>query len=157
MQTPLFLALAAAAAALILALTGGITFFLDEWDLIQRPDWSADSLLSPHNEHPFLGPIVVYKLLAEIFGLESTLPWQLVNVGLLICVAWLVMVMVRRRLGAWAGLIAAGLLLFMGAGWENSLWPAGISFLGSAAAGTGASLRAAAAGSSGTGLPRAAS
>lgn len=58
--------------------------------------------------------------------------------ALLICVAWLVMVLVRRRLGPWPGLMAAALLLFMGAAWEDLLWPIEISFLGSTAAGLGA-------------------
>ena len=136
--TPLFFAFAAVAAFLLLALSDGLTFFLDEWEVIQRPDWSLDSLLSPHNEHPYLGPVVVYRLLLEVFGLGSTLPFQIVNVALVVLVAWLVLVLVRRRLGAWAGLIAATLLLFMGAAWEDLLWPAGISFMGSTAAGLGA-------------------
>jgi hypothetical protein len=106
--------------------------------VILRDGWSADALLGPHNEHPYLGPIVVYKLLLAVFGMDSTLPFRLVNLALLIGVAWLVMVFVRSRLGPWPALIAAALLLFLGPAWEDLLWPAGISFLGSMAAGLGA-------------------
>lgn len=135
-STLIFFALAASAAALILALSSDLTFFLDEWAVILgRQDWSADALLEPHNEHPYLGPIVIYKLLLGAFGMESTLPFQIANVALLVLVAGLVFVLVRRRLGGVPALVAAALLLTLGASWENLLWPAGISFLGALSAG----------------------
>ncbi len=127
--------------ALILGLTDGLTFFLDEWSIILgRQDWSLDSLLEPHNEHIYLGPVVVYKLLLGIFGMESTLPFQLVNGLFVVLVAWLVFVYLRSRVGGWPALFAAAVLLFLGAAWEDLLWPAGISFMGAIAAGVGALL-----------------
>lgn len=131
----------AAATALILGLTDGLTFFFDEWSIIlERPDWSLDSLLEPNNEHIYLGPVVVYKVLLAAFGMDSTLPFRLVNVFFLVLVAWLVFVYLRRRLGGWPALLAACVLLFLGAAWEDLLWPAGISFMGAIAAGVGAFL-----------------
>lgn len=129
----------AAAASLLLALTAGLTFFHDEWDVIlNRPGWSAESLLRPHNEHIYLGPVLIYKVLLPTFGMESATPYEIVNILLLVTLASLVFVYVRRRLGAGAGLIAASVLLFLGPAQEDLLWPGGISFMGAMAAGVGA-------------------
>jgi hypothetical protein len=139
---PALLAVAGAlAVALILGLTDGLTFFNDEWSIIlERQDWSLDSLLEPHNEHIYLGPVLIYKVLLAAFGMESTLSFRVVNCGLLVLVVSLVFVYVRRRVGGWSALLAACVLLFLGAAWEDLLWPAGISFLGATAAGVGAFL-----------------
>jgi hypothetical protein len=123
---------------LLVSLTADLTFFLDEWSLITRPGWGLDTLLEPHNEHPYLAPIVIYKVLLEVFGMGSVLPFQLVNIGLAICVAGLTMVLVRPRLGPVPALIAAAVLLTLGAAWETLLWPMAMGFLGSLACGLGA-------------------
>ena len=106
--------------------------------ILDRPGWSLDSLLEPHNEHVYLGPVVVYKALLGLFGMESTLPFRIVNTLLLVVIAGLVFAYVRGRLGGWIAVIAASLILFLGPAWEDLLWPAGISFLGSIAAGVAA-------------------
>ena len=128
-----------AAAILLLVLTSGLTFFNDEWDVIlNRPGWSPHSLLRPHNEHIYLGPVLIYKVLLEVFGLKSAAPYEVVNVGLVLTVASLVFVYVRRRLGSWVALIGASSLLFLGPAADDLLWPAGISFVGAIAGGVGA-------------------
>lgn len=119
-------------------LGSGLTVFADEWNVILRPDWSADSLLEPLNEHIYLGPVIVYKLLLGIFGLDSTAPFRAAGLLLVVVIAALVFVFVRRRLGDAIGLIAILVLLLLGPAWEDLLWGAGISFLGAIAAGLGA-------------------
>jgi hypothetical protein len=125
----------------LLAVTDGLTFFADEWNVILRPpEWSADSLFTPLNEHIYAGPVVVYKMLLGIAGLEH--PWAFRAVDLLLVgtVAGLVFVWTRRRLGDFVALLVVAVLLFLGPAWEDLLWPAGISFLGAMAGGIAALL-----------------
>lgn len=119
-------------------LADGLTFFADEWNIILRPGWSADSLLEPLNEHIYVGPVVIYKLLLAAFGLDSTAPFRFVDLLLVAVIAGLVFVFVRERLGDAVALIVAAVLVLLGPSWENLLWGAGISFMGSTAAGVGA-------------------
>ncbi len=129
----------AAAAVLLLALTSGLTFFNDEWDVIlNRPGWSPHSLLRPHNEHIYLGPVLIYKVLLATLGLRSQAPYEVVNILLVLCVAVLMFVYTRRRLGPWLALLAACVLLFLGSAQEDLVWPGGISFVGALAGGLGA-------------------
>jgi hypothetical protein len=125
-----------AAAALMLVLTWGTTFFQDTWAfLLDRRGDSAHAFLAPHNEHIVVIPVAIEKLLVSTFGLGSKLPEQFVLTSMLCAVAALVFVYVRRRMGPWPGLIAALLLLFVGSAWEVLLWPFEISLVGSVLAG----------------------
>ncbi len=121
-----------ASAALMLALTWDTTFFQDSWAfIVDRRGYSADVFLVPHNEHIVLIPVAIEKLFLETFGLGTMLPEQVLLTLMLCAVAVLVFVYVRRRLGSWPALIAALLLLFLGAAWEVLLWPFEISLVGS--------------------------
>ena len=138
--TLLLAAISCVAFVVLMQITSGLTFFGDEWNVILRPGWSLDSLFEPLNEHIFVGPVVVYKVLLELFGMDSTLPFRVVNTLLVITVAWLIFALVRPRLGDAIALVVAVILLFLGPAWEDLLWPAGISFLGAIAGGLGAFL-----------------
>jgi hypothetical protein len=128
----------AAAAALMLALGSGLTFIQDTWFfLMQRPGFTADAFLGPHNEHIVAIPVGIEKLLVELFGTTSALPERLVLVALLLATAALVFVYVRRRVGPWPGLIAAVLLLFLGPAWSILLWPFETVLVGSVLTGVG--------------------
>jgi hypothetical protein len=121
-----------ASAALMLALTWDTTFFQDSWAfVVDRRGYSADVFLAPHNEHIVVIPVAIEKLFVATFGLTTTLPEQALLTMMLCTVAVLVFVYVRRRLGAWPALVAALLLLFLGAAWEVLLWPFEISLVGS--------------------------
>ena len=121
-----------ASAALMLALTWDTTFFQDSWAfVVDRRGYSADVFLTPHNEHIVVIPVAIEKLSESVFGLGTALPEQVLLTLMLCAVAVLVFVYVRRRLGAWPALIAALLLLFLGAAWEVLLWPFEISLVGS--------------------------
>jgi hypothetical protein len=131
----LLLAAAAASAALLLALGAGMTFFSDEWDLIlHRREWSLDALLRPHAEHLAVLPAAAYKGLLEVFGMESTLPFRALATALLLANAALLFVYVRRRVGDWLALMGCVIILFLGAAWEDLLWPFGGMVWGGATA-----------------------
>jgi hypothetical protein len=126
------------AVALLLYLSRHVTFYLDEWRLVtQRRTWDVGTFLRPHNEHLFLVPIAVFKVLMATVGLRHHWVYELPLVFLhLVCVV-LVYLLVERRLGAWLALAASALILFLGSAWEDLLLPIQISFLGSIAAGLG--------------------
>ena len=124
--------------AFLLSLQRGITFLVDEWILLdERRSWSSDAFLHPFYEHPFIGPVLVFKVLMSTVGSGPhwayAVPLLLLHVT---CVA-LVYVLARRRIGAWFALAPALLILFLGASYDNVLLPIQVSFLGSMAAGLG--------------------
>ena len=79
----------ALAAALLLYETRGLIFYYDEWTfLLVRRENDADAFLAPHNEHPVLVPVLVWKALWTVLGTAHYLPYRLLIVALhlLICV-----------------------------------------------------------------------
>jgi hypothetical protein len=121
-----------ASAALLLALESNLTFFQDTWAfLMHRRAFSADAFLKPHNEHIVVIPVAIEKLLIAIFGMTSAAPEQVAMTLVLVMTAALLFVYVRRRVGPWAALFAAVLLLFVGPAWQVLLWPFEIGFAGS--------------------------
>ena len=130
-----------AGCAAILLMSRGFNFYFDEWDFIlAAPDWTLLSYLQPHNEHPSLIPKLVYGILLNTAGLRTYVPYMVVLMLLHGANVVLVFELVRRRSGEVAGMGAAALLLFLGAGWENLLWAFQITFVGSVACGLGALL-----------------
>jgi disulfide oxidoreductase YuzD len=123
-------------AALVFALCWNLTFFQDTWAfLLDRQDFSVDSFLAPHNEHIVVLPVLVTKLLLEVFGMTSGRPEMVVMTLTLLVSGALLFVYVRRRIGPWPALIAATLLLFLGSAWPILLWPFEIEFSGAVMAG----------------------
>src|SRR5436190_157927 len=119
----------------------GMTFYFDEWDFVLRRHRSTVGVfLEPHNEHFSLVPVIVYKILFATAGLDHYAPYRVVALLLHLTIAALVFVWVRRRAGDVLALAGATLLLFLGAGFEDVLWPFQIGFLFALAAGLGAFL-----------------
>lgn len=122
--------------ALLLYLSRHVTFYLDEWRIVtQRRDWHVDTFLDPHNEHLFLIPVAVFKLLMVTVGLGHHWAFELPLFFLHLLSVLLVYLLARRRLGEWPALAASALILFLGSAWEDLLLPIQVSFLGSVAAG----------------------
>jgi hypothetical protein len=120
-----------ASAALIFALCWNLTYFQDTWAfLLDRQDFSVHSFMAPHNEHIVVLPVVVTKLLLEIFGMTSGKPEMFAMTLTLLVSGALLFVYVRRRVGPWPALMAAALLLFLGSAWPILLWPFEIEFSG---------------------------
>ncbi len=129
---------AVAASAAILILTHGFTFYFDEWDLIlTAPDWTWTTYLQPHNEHPSMLLRLIYAVLLGTVGLRSYLPYMAVLLAFHAACVVLLFEVVRRRAGDLVGVAAAGLLLLLGAGWEDLLWAFQLAWLASIACGLG--------------------
>src|SRR5713101_997900 len=65
------------ASAAILWLARNMTFYYDEWTFILgASDWTAATLLKPHNEHPVMLTRAIYAVLLSTVGLRSYLPYM---------------------------------------------------------------------------------
>ena len=133
------LALAAAiSAAILIHLNSQLTFVTDEWELLlNRRDWTAAAFLDPFHEHIVLAPTVIYRLLLGAFGMDSALPFQVVAAAAFLASAVLLFVHLRSRVGDWPALLAAILILFLGAAFEDLLFAFQVGYFGSVAAGLG--------------------
>ena len=128
-----------ASAALLLALGSRLTFFLDDWTfLLYRNGSFADSFLRPHGENVVVGLSLAYRGLAEAFGIDSALPFRAVATALFAACSVLLFVLLRERVGSWLALLGASLTLFLGAAWEDLLFPIQIGYFGALACGLGA-------------------
>lgn len=112
------------------------TFTADDWSwVLARRGWTAQAILSPHNEHLAALPIVAFKLLLAVFGLSSYLPFVAL---LILChgIACLALyVLVRRYVGPWVALAPAAILAVLGPAWHALLFYASITFVVPLAAG----------------------
>jgi len=136
--TPFLLAAMAAAAAWIVVLGSKLTFLLDDWGyIVLRRGDEFEDWVRPDNEHFVAAPMTIWKLLISVFGIESMLPYKLVSTALFLLGVWFLYLWTRRRVGEWAALIGMVALLFCGAAFDDLLWFASITFLGSMAGGLG--------------------
>lgn len=125
-----------ASATLLIAVGSRLSFLLDDWVFIlYRRGFDLDAFVRPDNEHFVAGPVAIWKLLLATFGIGSTVPFRVVSTALFLVGVGLMFVWVRRRVGEWASLLAAILVLFLGAAFDDVLWFSSITFLGSMACG----------------------
>jgi hypothetical protein len=117
------------------------TFWFDEWRwVLDRRSGDLDSLLEPHNGHLSLVPVAIYKALFATAGLTDYAPYRaLIIAAHLVCVA-LVFAYARKRVGDFVGALAAVMILLLGPGWQNIIWPFQIGSVTSLAAGIAALL-----------------
>jgi hypothetical protein len=109
-------------------------FFYDEWDfLADRNGGNLHDLFTPHYDHWSTLPILVYRLLWNVFGLRTYRPYQLLIIALHLTAAVLLRVVMRRAgVGPWIATVAAATFALLGgAGWMNILWGFQIGFVGS--------------------------
>jgi hypothetical protein len=132
----IFAILAIAVWGFLLWMGRGLTFFSDEWAFIEgRSLFDISSWFAPHNEHWSTIPIVAYRLLMELVGLRTYVPYLAVLTGLHVLVAAAVFLLLRRWTGAPAALAGGTLVLFFGSGFENVFWAFQISSVATVAAG----------------------
>jgi hypothetical protein len=114
----LLLGLAIAISSLLVLYLGrGQTPAVDQWAYIYAyMPWTVESLLTPHSGHLIVLPLLVYKAMFELFGIESQLPYQVLNMALAATIAALLFALIRNAVGDLAALAAATLMLFYGAG-----------------------------------------
>jgi hypothetical protein len=131
----------AAGGVLLYHETRGTTLWFDEWTwVLQRRGGSLSTFLSPHNEHLSLVPVTIYKLLFATAGIGDYRPYRVIVIACQLLVVTLVFVYARRRVGGFLALAGALLILFLGPGWQNFIWPFQIGWLISLAAGLAAFL-----------------
>jgi hypothetical protein len=136
--TPLLLAAMAAAGAWIVVLGQKLSFLLDDWGyIVLRRGGDFENWVRPDNEHFVAGPVTIWKLLIATFGIDSMLPYKIVSTALFLAGVWFLFLWCRRRVGDWAALIGMVALLFCGAAFDDLLWFASITFLGSTLGGLG--------------------
>lgn len=134
----LLAAAAVASAVLLISYDSRLTFISDDWELlVRRHGLSADLLFEPYAEHIVVGPTLVWKLLLAVFGMGSAMPFYLVSISAFVLSAVLLFAYARSRAGDWLALLAAVLVLFLGAAFEDLLLASQIGYFGSMAAGLG--------------------
>ncbi|NLV54963.1 MAG: hypothetical protein GXY13_05055 [Acidimicrobiales bacterium] len=119
-----FVAAAVVTVPLIVHLAGDQWFYQDEWAFLAgRDGGDLGDLMRPHNEHWSTVPIVAYRLLWNLVGLRTYLPYQLLAIGSHVAaVATVRMVMRRSGVGPWVATAAAVPLLWFGSGVEDLVW-----------------------------------
>ncbi|MFL6163859.1 MAG: hypothetical protein ACJ74U_16770 [Jatrophihabitantaceae bacterium] len=112
------------------------SFFYDEWSWIQsRRGWRPANFLLGHNGHFVAVPVLVYHLLFATAGLRAYLPYRLVLLACHVGTCFLLYRYARLRLGPLVAVLPAGLMLMLGAAYQNLLWPFQITFIGALAFG----------------------
>jgi hypothetical protein len=105
-------------------MTRGTSFWFDEWVWITgRRASSVGNFLQPYNVHLSLVPIALYRVMFAVFGLHDYAPYRLLGLAGHASCAVLVFVYARPRVGGLAALLATVLILFLGPGWQDILWP----------------------------------
>ena len=131
--------LLAGTAFLMLYMTRGLTFNLDEWTVItQRRGPGAPSLLEPHNEHLTLLFFAVFLPLLKLGGLDAFALMMLPLAALQVGLGALLFVITQRRLGAGVAVGVAAFALLSGLAYENFLIPGQAAQMFSIVAGVGA-------------------
>ena len=115
--------------------TDKIWFWADDWDLLfLRGTIPAQDvgLFAPHNSHWFTAHILIYRAIFEIFGLQSFVPYAVVEIAFHIAVAGTTYLLLRRvGSRAWAAVAATLLVAFFGAGANAQIFPATMNHVGS--------------------------
>ena len=118
------LALAVVASGVVLYhLTRGTSFFGDDWAWItERRGNDIGTFLAPYDGHLSVLPIVIYRLMFAVFGIDSYAPYRVLVIALSLVVGLLVFAYARRRVGAFEAMLVAALVLFVGPGWQDTMW-----------------------------------
>ena len=133
--------LLAAVAGMMLYLTRGLTFNLDEWIVVtERRGPGAPSLLAPHNEHLSVLIIGAFVALLKIGGLDAFPLFMAPLIALQLALGVLLFVIAKARVGAGIALAVVMLALLCGLAYENFLIPGQAGQMASIVAGVAAFL-----------------
>ena len=119
---PAFALVETGAFVFYLALARTQWFFADEWEFLSGRGLNPSDLLRSHYGHWVAVPIVVYRVLWDVVGLRSYLPYVALAIGLHLVAAALLWVIMRRA-GARASTatVAASAFVLFGAGAQDVL------------------------------------
>jgi hypothetical protein len=128
---------------LLLVLLRGTWFRGDDFEFLANRvghDRSL-SIWYPHNEHWSTGPIAIWRVLYDLFGVSSAMPYLACTL-LAHAVAAHLLWRLMRHVGVdpWLRTGLAAVFLFLGAGWENITWAFQLGFVGAFTLGLGATL-----------------
>jgi hypothetical protein len=130
-----------AVAAMMLYLTRGLTFNLDEWIVVsERRGSGAPSLLQPHNEHLSILIIGTFVALLKIGGLDAFALFMVPLVALQLGLGVLMFVIAKARVGVGVALGVVVVVLLSGLAFENFLIPGQAGQMASIVAGVAAFL-----------------
>jgi hypothetical protein len=133
---PILAAAIIASGLLQLHLTRGSSFWADDWTWITtRRANTVNAFLAPYNGHLSLVPIAIYRLMFAVFGIGSYLPYRIVVIALDLVVGALVFTYAKSRIGELVALLLAVSMLFLGPGWQDTMWSFQIPWLIVCAAG----------------------
>jgi hypothetical protein len=118
--------------------TRGQTFFSDEWGRLLLLGDSTDSLLRGYSGHLVVLHSLLYKGVFATFGIDTYLPFRIIEALLVGACGWLFYCVARARSGPWSSLAATLVLLFLGSAYEVTATPYGIVVLLPMAFGLGA-------------------
>jgi hypothetical protein len=136
---PAFAVAALACGLLLFHLTRDTSFWADDWTWIaRRRGDTVNAFLSPYNGHLSLVPIAIYRLMFAVFGLGSYTPYRTLVICLSVGVAALVFAYARIRVGGLLALLLAASMLFLGPGWQQTMWGFQVPWLLVSAAGISA-------------------
>ena len=112
------------------------TFYWDEWDFIQGSRRGGlDVLLTPHNGHLSIVPILIYRALFASVGLRDYAAYRITLIAIHLACCLLFFLLARRAVGRTLALLMTFLLLLVGNAWQDLLTPFQMSFLISLATG----------------------
>jgi len=118
------LALAVLASGVLLYhLTRGTSFWGDDWAWItERRGNHIGTFLAPYDGHLSVLPIVIYRLMFAAFGIDSYAPYRVLVIGLSLVVGLLAFEYARHRVNHFLAMLVAALVLFIGPGWQDTMW-----------------------------------
>ena len=117
-------------AAYFLRITADSWFFADEWPMALQVLRTQD-IVDPYNGHLSVTILGLYRLLLELFGFTSHLPYQVAGIVSRVAVPVAMFLAARRRLGAPVAAVMGLLLLwFRGIGLEPGGLNHSLSLLG---------------------------
>ncbi len=117
---------------LVFRIGGDYWFLRDDWEMLAgRDGGSLRSVMAPFNVHPVPIPVVIFRMMFNMFGLNF-IPYHMLLVTLHLGVAVLLRIIMRRAgVGPWIASAAAATLVLFGHGASNIIWVFQITNLGS--------------------------
>jgi hypothetical protein len=130
-----------AVGAMMLYLTRGLTFNLDEWIVVtERRGPGAPSLLAPHNEHLSILIIGTFVALLKLGGLDAFPLFMAPLIALQLALGVLLFVIAKARVGVGVAFAVVMFALLSGLAYENFLIPGQAGQMASIVAGVAAFL-----------------
>jgi hypothetical protein len=127
-----------AAGVLLLVENRRLWFIGDDWDFLAQRGLTTHtsngtfSIWMPHNEHWSTLPILLWRALFSLFGVDHYVLYALpVIVAHLVLVRVLWRFMLRHQVDVWVAVGASVIFAFLGTAWEDLAWAFQIGFVGS--------------------------